>query len=288
MIGTLALVPGKIYLPQILEVACTKTTLWIRAEPPRPLRRRLYSTFIQMLTMLFVKGVRRVVERLDLEPLCKTNSEAGVGLLAASSWMYDEGHVLYWGLNVFYLPRGPVNHAIYYMHNIQLKHKNLIRRVAIQLTLADLTPPVITHLEDYIIEDPDGPWRFAYPLPRNFAHHEWADHTSTLLDFLWAEKLAWVRCWTGLQELHLEAFDEPPLVLQGQHLTTLLDGIQPDPTDTNRSQDFYQHCDDQVQQYMSAARQKARDSVRARVSSVGWEAVKDALGRASPEKSLWL
>ena len=68
-----------------------------------------------------------------------TTQQPGFQLLATCKQAYNEGHRMFYAMNTFHLPPGPVNNIDGWYPNLQPKHQKMIRTICIDLNLADLT-----------------------------------------------------------------------------------------------------------------------------------------------------
>jgi len=144
-------------------------------------------------------------------------------LLVASQQIHDEGHVMFWSQNSFYLPRGPLPHTQFYFGNVLPQHKALISSIGIQFSLLDLTDEVLAAVDGLLCCCPQEGWGIEeqYGIRRFQA----ASVCTVALAWIWTSKLAWIRGWKGLKELRLDILQNPPNILDGEQLDILLAGI---------------------------------------------------------------
>ena len=200
------LVPGTIYLPQVLEatgsLACT-------LPPGRDVwkcrtRERARTILVQLTRAL----IRKVFIRGELEDEWRRPTVCGSGLLATSRMVHHEASGLYYSCNTFYLPRGPVSHCKYLFGNINPQYKRLIRSVGVQFSRADLTLDVIDHIDAEICKR-----RLRRPAP--LGGWSWQDLPYECLILIWQQKLEWIRQWEGLDEVILQFGGGEPMIVKG-------------------------------------------------------------------------
>ena len=75
----------------------------------------------------------------------------GCQLLATCRQVYLEGYESFYSLNAFHLPRGPLSASIKYFGSLKPEHQCLISRFCIDFSILDLTPSVITSIEEVLL-----------------------------------------------------------------------------------------------------------------------------------------
>ena len=60
--------------------------------------------------------------------------------MATGKSLYEEGHPILYGQNTFHLAPGPVPITSQYFLYLQDKHRNMIKKIVLTFTVADLTP----------------------------------------------------------------------------------------------------------------------------------------------------
>ena len=71
----------------------------------------------------------------------------GCQLLATCKQAYLEGHESFYGLNNFHLAHGPLFVSMNYFASLNARHQDLIKHVTIDLSVVDLTWPVLERIE---------------------------------------------------------------------------------------------------------------------------------------------
>ena len=291
-IAKLALVRGRIHLPPVLEAM--EHPVQVFSWNPRFQYVHQTSVLSRVQTNIedgFTSLVRAALDYIKLEPTFTRPVKSAVGLLAASRQTYDESHGFYWASNTFYLPRGPVNHSQYYWGSIDPRHKALIRSIAIQFSLADLTPEVLDHIEKYArVRYAQG--RQDGRRPQDLDSHSWRYYTHRALTQMWARKLIWIRAWEGLDELRLEAPCQEPLVLKGRDMGVTMRGIgrllaRNLPQGRRLNLGFKDLCDLELRQFMEDADTNAHATSSSMILSNGWEAFKESVSEILREESQW-
>ena len=210
-----ALVPGRIYLPQVVEAlgslgyCCTVNHHYEGRKPWRSRVRGQARALLLQLTRVLIRVL--VVRKLQLEAPPRLPATHAAGLLATSRGIYHETHVMYYSLNTFCLPPGPLSHSEYIFGNMAPQHKSLIKSVAVQFSFADLTFDIVDHIEA----------EFRNVQVQSDSEREatrWGILASSCLAEMWQRKRAWVQKWDSLDELRLESFKDAPMILKGNDI----------------------------------------------------------------------
>lgn len=85
--------------------------------------------------------LKKVLEQLfKRSPISRSGLEGHPvpQLLASCKQAYLEGHELFYSLNRFYLPRGPIRHTYHYFKNLQLQNILSMKSIALRFGLEDL------------------------------------------------------------------------------------------------------------------------------------------------------
>lgn len=135
-------------------------------------------------------------------------------LQASCKQAYLEGHELFYTLNTFYLPRGPIWHTYYYFKNLQHQHKLLIRSIVIRFGLEDLTTEDFRDAEAHVKAR-------RYPGGNNA--RLWTEHIAPLAMQSFTRKLVFVRSFNTLEHVRIET-DYGTLDLDGASLKQSLKG----------------------------------------------------------------
>lgn len=216
IIASLVLGSRKIFLPPIGEAKHHPVQIfhWSRGSACTPLRSSIQSHIKMTIEKIFSCFVREALKHLDLEPtLTFTRSKySAVGLLTVSRQTYEDSYFHYWAKNTFYLPRGPVSHSKLYWRSIRSQHKALVTSIAIQFSIADLTPEVLSHIEQYARKNSDRGRREGIILQE--FDSDWEYYVIVALASIWTRKLIWIRRWGSLERLRLEAPGVLPVELK--------------------------------------------------------------------------
>ena len=117
-------------------------------------------------------------------------------VLATCRQLYQEGHVLFYSQNVFHLAPGPISASWDYIRRLDSRHQDLITKVSVDISVMDLTPPVLEGIQAAFYEDHG----------QSIAHAE--DNMVYLyirdtLGGLWAEKIAGVSDTRNFQTIRV-------------------------------------------------------------------------------------
>ena len=143
----------------------------------------------------------------------KKGPRIAAGLLAASKRAYRDSCGIYWSTNDFILAHGSYKHSEYYFDNISPRHTSLIQSIRINLTIADLTPTIIRHVEYSSRQMHNG-----MILPNN-DHVAWGHLAIRTLVLIWIDKLQWARkFFSHVDEVAVFCFrnTSDPLLLDGK------------------------------------------------------------------------
>ncbi|KAI4209253.1 MAG: hypothetical protein LQ351_007791 [Letrouitia transgressa] len=115
------------------------------------------------------------------------------GYLSVSSEFRRETYHEFWTQSEFVLPPGPLEHTEHYFSRFQPEHRQLIRRIAIDISWTDLTPEVLS-----IIEQHAAVAKAANPDPT-----VWGACVAMFLATIWRGKLAWIRDHSNAKEVRI-------------------------------------------------------------------------------------
>ena len=176
-----ALVDEHVWLPQIREDALC----WQNMKKSIPIIKRIQSSVrdTKWDHAACTSWTNAPLVTLPYQP--PPNPPLALGILAADRQSYAESHDIYWSMNNFHLARGHLINSIAFFSNTSPKHIALIRHLTIDLSLADLTPPVLLRLEGLARRT----------LPGSQFHDDawghWAWQASLILWTIWETKLNW-------------------------------------------------------------------------------------------------
>ena len=108
-----------------------------KSLPSRPKR------FVDAMAILFrhLSGQSQRLVTITTDAHLKGQStiqQPGIQLLAACKQAYNDGHYMFFAMNTFHWPPGPVNTEGWYV-NLQPEHQKMIKTICIDFHLADLT-----------------------------------------------------------------------------------------------------------------------------------------------------
>ena len=102
--------------------------------------RRFVNSMTTLSRHLSGRSRRVITHRADVRLKRDfTTEQPGFQFLATCKQAYNEGHHMFYAMNTFHLPLGPVNIIDGWYPNLQPKHQKMIRTICIDLNLADLT-----------------------------------------------------------------------------------------------------------------------------------------------------
>ena len=195
-----------VYLPQIREVALLL---------PRKFRRRLpiFERLRNFFQCVYRRSVgyqissHKSITKLPYIP--PKTYDLATGLLAVNSQIYQQTHGIYWSANNFHLARGDFRNSQAFFENVAPEHLALIKNLTIDLSLADLTPPMLKYLEGTV------PIGYGGQLPGNDNSNQWSLWASYLLWFIWKDKMYWVRKhFRHVPNIHIVCFEDPGMALK--------------------------------------------------------------------------
>ena len=188
------------------------------------------------------------------------------GLLATNKQFYEETHGIYWSANNFHLARGDYRNSQAFFENISPEHIALIEDITIDISLADLTPQLLQHLERMLLcNDLRG------RLFRDDSTGEWGFWASMLLRSIWKEKICWVqKRFNHVPHIFIVCFEDPKMVVR-YHGNQLEDEI------TGFCERRDQPQETSIGSILQWAIKCADDRVRYRVQQIGWDNFKEEL-----------
>ena len=168
---------------------------------------------------------------------------------------------MYWSTNNFILAQGSYKHSEHYFANISPTHTALIQSITINLSIADLTPTILRHIEYGSRHKKSG-----MP-PSNNDHMRWSLFAAHQLLLMWVDKFRWAsQTFSHVDEVVIVCFRNTcnPLCLDGKEFAKKVESICIRPsTDLGR--------------LVSTTIQICREIICHWVEEVGWENFKEAL-----------
>ena len=122
----------------------------------------------------------------------------GCQILATCKQLYQEGHISFYSRNMFYLAPGPLSASWDYFGKLNRRHQDLVCRVSIEMSLMDLTPPVLEEIQQVFYEHHS----------RSIAHageNTVIRYVMNSLKDLWAEKMAAVCDFDTVRLVHMHS-----------------------------------------------------------------------------------
>lgn len=114
----------------------------------------------------------------------------GIPFLAVNHQIHNEASNLFYGLNKFCLPPGPIDETAVYFSFLSQAHRVQIRHLVIRLSLADMTSSVLDQYRVFAIRDNTN-----RPAPSNNNRRVQTTYghlTASCLGWMWAAKLNWM------------------------------------------------------------------------------------------------
>ena len=187
---------------QIMEYVLSPGDVYIRPKngarhveqaPKSPSSRiRRFVNSITTLSRHLSGRARRVITH-GMDSRLKwdfTTQQPGFQLLATCKQAYNEGHHMFYAMNTFHLPPGPVNFIDGWYPNLQPKHQKMIRTICIDLSLEDLTCGGMDAVER-------SAWSRRGGRPDNNDGHVWSFEAMYQLEVgVWTKVLSLDRCTT--------------------------------------------------------------------------------------------
>ena len=116
----------------------------------------------------------------------------GVQLIATCKQAYIEGHGLFYSNNTFHLPP---KMPFLWPERLQAKHKSMIKRISITIGLVELTPSMLSQVEN----------NTAGGQGRMYGNC-WASGVLDVLFENWEAKLRYIAAWESLDEIAVHSF----------------------------------------------------------------------------------
>ena len=214
------LAPGDIYLPAKPPSVVSKARRTLRAaDNVEAVVKRIHYPYLYEVVQMYQA----------LQP-----TKYGCQVLATCKQLYCEGYRIFYERNTFHLAPGPLSASSQYFDNLQAHHRALIKHVAIDTSILDLTPKLVAGLEARL---PGGrlDGRSLFTQSQLFTRS-----VSNWMREIYTSKLEYMQSWNGLADLKLQHrntfFSQDPAVaispvfsqgfsIQQQDLKVALDDI---------------------------------------------------------------
>lgn len=209
-----------------------------------------------------------------------SRQQPGFQLLATCKALYEAGHVLFYSRNVFHLAPGPIVISSHYFEQLQPRHRNLIKFLILEFTIADLTPEGFQHVEEEV-----ALWKRTSR--RSFRHADkaqqvrvWLDSSIATLNFLWRRKLEWLEKWQTLERAWIYG-GRYKMIVKGEKTKTLISNMEP----WDALPLFWKYCEIVARKQLKQRYEKCGmvfDGVVFPKAILDVEPVKDWLSKLSP------
>lgn len=181
------LVAGDIY-------PCGEASMRARKRKPKAVWDMMYEAF----GLWKFAGLEGLVPKVDKPQRQIVTPLPGFQLLATCKQARLEGRSIFYELNTFHLPHGPIQNTLQWIEKIQPESRNMIKKVCITLSIADLTPATLEAFDR---------WRWAMDLNHPGVHHDRlvvSDLASYLETRIWREKIEFLKKWKSLETICLK------------------------------------------------------------------------------------
>ncbi|KAL8918357.1 MAG: hypothetical protein Q9208_007376 [Pyrenodesmia sp. 3 TL-2023] len=136
---------------------------------------------------------------------CHSTKETAPHFLSLCRATYTEGHALFYSLNTFHLPHGPLSNTKAYYDALRPAHRRLIRKMVLDISILDLTLDAIHDIECQVRAKDVANGR----LPPDKSTTDWVPAIVYNILCSWRTKLAWLRDWTWLEEVTIRSSSSP-------------------------------------------------------------------------------
>ena len=140
-------------------------------------------------------------------PVITTTVRSALEFLATCRKIRDEGSPVFYGMNTFHLPHGPVLNTVHWLLSINPEHGKHIRTVLVSFDERDITSTALEMFEQWRQRNaaPQFYQTYTIHLPL-FTEPELARFLRTKL---WKEKWILLRRWSTLEAIHLDCGEVP-------------------------------------------------------------------------------
>ena len=215
MVLEYVIAPGKIYLEPYtqrwgfgrLKIASAYRTFTSTRKPMDQLPK-----WVHKLEKVHLKTPPNQSCRVGGSPLVK---QPGFGLMATERLMYKEGHAFFYGENEFHVAPGPISITSRYFFDLQAKHRDMIRKLGIRFTIADLTPEGFQNVEWEVRGRMSRSKHDLKSMSRNGQVRVWVASCMATLELLWDQKLDWLHTLPKLSDLTLTGQEHKLVFGQG-------------------------------------------------------------------------
>ena len=144
--------------------------------------------------------------------------DCGLAYLATCRRAHQEGHMYYYGHNMFYLPPGEVTYTLEFFYVLDPKHAALIRSLGLKIGLFDVNLENFENVVKYCTD------KLGRPLEQSdWMRLAWK-HTYRVQD-IWCNKLSHISSCHNYTEVKVQ-YGKSAVLLDGQNLANELQGIR--------------------------------------------------------------
>ncbi|KAL8832514.1 MAG: hypothetical protein Q9170_004847 [Blastenia crenularia] len=231
-----------------------------------------------------------IIMLAETPTLCSSALAIGPHFLSVCRTAYEEGHVIFYSQNTFYLPCGPLSHTRDYYDHLRPKHQKLIRKMVLELTIFDLDITAFDEIERDLCAKDVVNGR----LPADKSVEDWVAPIAYNIISTWRSKLAWLQDWTWLEEAtitcrmpkHLNSFFTgyqrilPAFIftISGEGIPILLRGIGPKEPHCP-VMDCYGDCNEHIALCMKALEVYLWALLQKLIKGLGWKTTKALIRR---------
>ena len=194
------LIPGDVYIrqPRLVKAKEPKSTL-------KKISRNLLTSTHRLLRKITSGKQQRSSNTGNA--IIMTTVRIALHFLATCRQIRDEGSPIFYGMNTFHLPHGPVLNTIHWLLSLPPDHGKHIRTVLIRFDERDITTTALEMFDQWRQRNaaPQFYQTYTIHLPL-FTEPELARFLRTKL---WKEKWILLRRWSTLEAIHLDCGEVP-------------------------------------------------------------------------------
>ncbi|KAI4137755.1 MAG: hypothetical protein L6R39_007115 [Caloplaca ligustica] len=234
---------------------------------------------------------------LPFPTICRTTMDVAPHFLSVCHTAYKEGHPIFYSQNTFHLPHGPLSNTRDYFDDVKPEHRELIRKMILNISIHDLTLEAMDNIEDQLRAKDVANGR----LPRDDSVEDWVPAIAYNIISTWRSKLAWIREWTWLDRVTIYAMqirETDQLLIgccgmtsnvsakyRGKHLQYFLKGVGPAVLHTP-VMDCYGECHPKLAGQMRRAEFHVWSAAHKLIRCLGWKCTKALVRRLAYENPL--
>ena len=256
------LVPGDIYIPGHSHKIITKARRNLRAKD----RIEAVAKKIQYPYLSKILSMRQGQRDSDIK--------YGFQVLATCKQLYCEGYAMFYCLNVFHLPPGPLCASTTYFDNLQPHHKSLIKHIAIDFSIADMTPRLVSDIFTKV-----SGRRLTMAAPSGDVR-TFCRHLSPMFFAMWHGKLKWLGSWSDLLDVKIQHHvPYPGMDLQAPTIRSIIiEELVVEREQLNKTLSISEFVrDKQLSKLIWSTLHSIANAAVLRVSNNGWEGLAEWL-----------